>query len=134
MSSQRYTPEFKQEAVRQVIERGYSVADGRRKARCIDSQIQMSTFAPSIHTPGRAGINIRRGLPTPDTLERNQFILSISTLSTFVHLACKHSAHPDRVAQDDAVYASPPRHTPLAPFFPVPQSLDRIFGLYQPLG
>ena len=27
MSSQRYTPEFKDEAVRQVLERGYSVAD-----------------------------------------------------------------------------------------------------------
>ena len=27
MSSQRYSPEFKDEAVRQVIERGYSVAD-----------------------------------------------------------------------------------------------------------
>lgn len=26
MSSQRYTPEFKDEAVRQVLERGYSVA------------------------------------------------------------------------------------------------------------
>ena len=27
MSSQRYTPEFKDEAVRQVIDRGYSVAE-----------------------------------------------------------------------------------------------------------
>lgn len=27
MSNQRYTPEFKGEAVRQVIERGHSVAD-----------------------------------------------------------------------------------------------------------
>ncbi len=27
MSGQRYTPEFKDEAVRQVVERGYSVAD-----------------------------------------------------------------------------------------------------------
>lgn len=27
MSNQRYTPEFKEEAVRQVIERGRSVAD-----------------------------------------------------------------------------------------------------------
>lgn len=27
MSSQRYLPEFKDEAVRQIIERGYSVAD-----------------------------------------------------------------------------------------------------------
>jgi transposase len=27
MSSQRYTPEFKDEAVRQVMERGYSVAE-----------------------------------------------------------------------------------------------------------
>jgi len=27
MSSQRYSPEFKDEAVRQVIDRGYSVAD-----------------------------------------------------------------------------------------------------------
>jgi transposase len=27
MNSQRFTPEFKDEAVRQVIERGYSVAD-----------------------------------------------------------------------------------------------------------
>lgn len=27
MSNQRYTPEFKEEAVRQVIERGHSVAD-----------------------------------------------------------------------------------------------------------
>ncbi len=27
MSGQRYTPEFKDEAVRQVTERGYSVAD-----------------------------------------------------------------------------------------------------------
>ncbi len=27
MSSQRYTPEFKDEAVRQVIERGYSVSE-----------------------------------------------------------------------------------------------------------
>ena len=27
MSSQRYTPEFKDEAVRQIIERGYSVAE-----------------------------------------------------------------------------------------------------------
>ena len=27
MSNQRYTPEFKQEAVRQIIERGYSVAE-----------------------------------------------------------------------------------------------------------
>jgi len=27
MSGQRYTPEFKDEAVRQVLERGYSVAD-----------------------------------------------------------------------------------------------------------
>lgn len=27
MSSQRFTPEFKEEAVRQVIERGYSVAE-----------------------------------------------------------------------------------------------------------
>ena len=27
MSSQRYTPEFKDEAVRQVLERGYSVAE-----------------------------------------------------------------------------------------------------------
>jgi transposase len=27
MSSQRYTPEFKDEAVRQVVERGYSVAE-----------------------------------------------------------------------------------------------------------
>ena len=26
MSTQRFTPEFKQEAVRQVIDRGYSVA------------------------------------------------------------------------------------------------------------
>lgn len=27
MSSQRYTPEFKDEAVRQIVERGYSVAE-----------------------------------------------------------------------------------------------------------
>jgi transposase-like protein len=27
MSNQRYTPEFKDEAVRQVVERGYSVAE-----------------------------------------------------------------------------------------------------------
>ena len=27
MSSQRFTPEFKEEAVRQVVERGYSVAE-----------------------------------------------------------------------------------------------------------
>jgi len=27
MSNQRYTPEFKQEAARQIIERGYSVAE-----------------------------------------------------------------------------------------------------------
>jgi transposase len=27
MSTQRYTPEFKEEAVRQVIDRGYSVAE-----------------------------------------------------------------------------------------------------------
>lgn len=27
MSAQRFTPEFKEEAVKQVIERGYSVAD-----------------------------------------------------------------------------------------------------------
>ena len=27
MSSQRYTPEFEQEAVRKVVERGYSVAE-----------------------------------------------------------------------------------------------------------
>jgi transposase len=27
MSSQRYTPEFKDEAVRQVVERGYAVAE-----------------------------------------------------------------------------------------------------------
>ena len=27
MSTQRFTPEFKEEAVKQVIERGYSVAD-----------------------------------------------------------------------------------------------------------
>ena len=27
MSSQRYTPEFKEEAVRQVIDRGHSVTD-----------------------------------------------------------------------------------------------------------
>ena len=27
MSSQRFTPEFKEEAVRQVIERGYSVSE-----------------------------------------------------------------------------------------------------------
>jgi len=27
MSSQRYTPEFKDEAVRQIMERGYAVAD-----------------------------------------------------------------------------------------------------------
>ncbi|RFF31611.1 transposase [Wenzhouxiangella sediminis] len=27
MSSQRYTPEFKDEAVRQVVDRGYSVAE-----------------------------------------------------------------------------------------------------------
>lgn len=27
MSTQRFTPEFKQEAVRQVVERGYSVAE-----------------------------------------------------------------------------------------------------------
>ena len=27
MSNQRYTPEFKEEAVRQVMERGYSVAE-----------------------------------------------------------------------------------------------------------
>ena len=27
MSNQRYTPEFKDEAVRQIIERGYSLAE-----------------------------------------------------------------------------------------------------------
>lgn len=27
MSSQRYTPEFKDETVRQILERGYSVAE-----------------------------------------------------------------------------------------------------------
>jgi transposase len=27
MTNQRYSPEFKEEAVRQVVERGYSVAD-----------------------------------------------------------------------------------------------------------
>jgi len=27
MSTQRYAPEFKEEAVRQIVERGYSVAD-----------------------------------------------------------------------------------------------------------
>ena len=27
MSNQRYTPEFKDEAVRQIVDRGYSVAD-----------------------------------------------------------------------------------------------------------
>jgi transposase len=27
MSTQRYTPEFKEEAVRQIVERGYSVAE-----------------------------------------------------------------------------------------------------------
>lgn len=27
MSSQRFTPEFKEEAVRQVVDRGYSIAE-----------------------------------------------------------------------------------------------------------
>ena len=27
MSTQRFTPEFKQEAVRQIVDRGYSVAE-----------------------------------------------------------------------------------------------------------
>jgi transposase len=27
MSTQRYTPEFKEEAVRQIVDRGYSVAE-----------------------------------------------------------------------------------------------------------
>jgi len=27
MSSQRYTPEFKEEAVRQIVDRGYSIAE-----------------------------------------------------------------------------------------------------------
>ena len=31
MSGQRYTPEFKDEAVRQVVERGYSVADNAQR-------------------------------------------------------------------------------------------------------
>ncbi len=33
MSSQRYTPEFKDEAVRQVVDRGYSVAAALARLR-----------------------------------------------------------------------------------------------------
>lgn len=29
MSSQRFTPEFKEEAVRQIVDRGYSVAEAK---------------------------------------------------------------------------------------------------------
>lgn len=38
MSNQRYTPEFKDEAVRQVIERGYSVAE-------VSSRLGVSTHS-----------------------------------------------------------------------------------------
>lgn len=36
MSTQRFTPEFKEEAVRQVVERGYTMPDlaGDRHDRC----------------------------------------------------------------------------------------------------
>lgn len=39
MSTQRYTPEFKAEAVRQVVERGYSVAE-------IAARLGVSTHSP----------------------------------------------------------------------------------------
>lgn len=43
MSNQRYSPEFKDEAVRQITERGYSVAEvsqrlGRKLPQIVDRQ------------------------------------------------------------------------------------------------
>ena len=39
MSTQRYTPEFKEEAVRQVVDRGYSVAE-------VSSRLGVSSHSP----------------------------------------------------------------------------------------
>lgn len=38
MSTQRFTPEFKEEAVRQVLERGYSVAE-------VGARLGVSTYS-----------------------------------------------------------------------------------------
>jgi transposase len=38
MSTQRYTPEFKEEAVRQIVDRGYSVAE-------VSSRLGVSSLA-----------------------------------------------------------------------------------------
>ena len=56
MSGQRYTPEFKDEAVRQVIERGYSVADiSKRLIKAIHGyKVPRVIYGrPSIVTPNK---------------------------------------------------------------------------------
>lgn len=43
MSSQRYPPEFKDEAVRQVLERGYTVAEASQRQKEQPERAQFDT-------------------------------------------------------------------------------------------
>jgi hypothetical protein len=55
MSTQRYTPEFKEEAVRQVVERGYPVQEVAAKSDCGDRMAALAAVTAGIKFSVRLG-------------------------------------------------------------------------------
>ena len=52
MSTQRYTPEFKEEAVRQIVDRGYSVADVSERLGFSVTSVPRPMSRPQNEAPG----------------------------------------------------------------------------------
>jgi AraC-like DNA-binding protein len=63
MANQRYSPEFKDEAVRQVVDRGYSVAE-------VAARLGVSSHIGTKRTPGSAQLKSLAGC-TPSEYLRN---------------------------------------------------------------
>ena len=76
MSKQRYSPEFKDEAVRQIVDRGYSVAEVLERRR---AQVAVQVLHGGAPAPARARIpgsnsrfapSPRAGAPPPPRARR----------------------------------------------------------------
>jgi transposase len=68
MSTKRYTPEFKDEAVRQVVDRGYSVAEVADR---------LGVSAHSLHKWVKAVKPNKTDQPSADLIEANSEILKL---------------------------------------------------------
>lgn len=75
MGTPRFTPEFKEEAVRQITERGYSVAEGTLGRKGCRSQNPLNYIASSLSTicPGALPANYSYSYPASEGPQTHVF-------------------------------------------------------------